>query len=248
MFNPRWSFEDAHEAAALPNAMEPDPLKQILQDMQACHSLEELDQILFPDRASENLKTKEQVYETVRSWILDALQDERTHIAISRGFDFDLRLTTAEPVAVAALTLGKCKGQCGEAVLALAECNLGITEAPGTVITHNSASKHCIGTNQSTLIGSDSSSKKSNLSETSNIHLKSEAALDEFKNMAVFLTDATTRATRDVLKEKVRCLVSSDEGANTFQVEESDLDSGIHFLSKAKCNTWTQSEFVAPST
>ena len=30
------SFEDAQEAAALPNAMEPDPLKQILQDMQAC--------------------------------------------------------------------------------------------------------------------------------------------------------------------------------------------------------------------
>ena len=148
----------------------------------------------------------------------------------------------------AALTLARSKGQHGEAVLALIESNAGIIESPGTRLTHNPVSRHYIGVNQATVIGSDSSSKKSNLIATSNEWLQPDDAPEEFRTMALVVTDATTKGIRKIIKAHGRCIVSSDEAANTFEVDESDREAGLHFLSKAKLNTWTQSEYDGPST
>ena len=113
-------------------------------------------------------KSKEMVYETFTSWIKGAFDNVDTLETVSGNIDFDLHLTTAAPLALAAVTMGKHKGQHAEAILALIECNSGIVEAPGTRVTHNVSSSHFIGVNQATLIGSDSSSKTSNLIATSN--------------------------------------------------------------------------------
>ncbi|CAK0801151.1 unnamed protein product, partial [Prorocentrum cordatum] len=53
---------------------------------------------------------------------------------------------------------------------------------------------------------------------------------------------------RKQLEEHGRCGISSDEAANTFQTPFSDVESGVHYLSCAKLNTWTQSEHDGPAT
>ena len=211
-------------------------------------SADEVDEVIFPRRAGVGLENAAAVYRTVKTWCTNAYESPVSHRQMD-PHDFDLRLETAAPLAEAAVTIGKHKGQPPEAILACLEANLGFIETPGTVLRHHARSTHAISPGQATLISIASSGMKSNIIATSDNNLThSEFALPEFKAKDVLLTDATTRAVRGTIDKHRRTGVSSDEASCTIETPYSDKESGIHFLPKTMLNRWTQSEYDGPAT
>ncbi|CAK0825868.1 unnamed protein product, partial [Prorocentrum cordatum] len=208
-----------------------------------------IEEFLFPDVVFEGFKTKEEVYETVRQRVMKAWEDTRSHRQIASELDFDLRTIAPKPLADAVHTAAKARGLSAEALLSAVECNMGFIEAPGTKLTHLRQSGHYVSPGQPLLIGSASSTRKSALMQRTDKWLTQvPEASPVFKDKLVMNTDCTTKGIRKQLEEHGRCGISSDEAANTFQTPFSDVESGVHYLSCAKLNTWTQSEHDGPAT
>ncbi len=102
----------------------------LLEQISTAKTVQDVEKLIFSKRASAPLSTSAQVYDAVTSWIKKALTSEDSLETVSGNIDFDLRMTTAEPLAVAAITLGVNKGLNPESLLALVECNASILEAP----------------------------------------------------------------------------------------------------------------------
>ena len=242
-------FDDALEQERQSGSMIADPTAANIEAIQLATNDDELAELLFLDRIFEGLRDKEQVYETVTKWIDAAWKNEENHRTIARNEAVDLRMHTPAPMADAVITVGRAKGLLPETVLAVLEANMGVMEAPGTALTHKMRSNHFISTSQSVTVGSASSTRKSNLIKMSDDWLTNcEDSPEYFRNKDVLCTDSTTKGIRNCLQNNKCAIVSSDEAANTFETPMSDKDAGLHFLSKAKLNTWTQSEYDGPAT
>ncbi|CAK0910438.1 unnamed protein product, partial [Prorocentrum cordatum] len=217
-----------------------------LPEDEASNAIEES---LFPDIVFEGFKTKGEVYETARQRVMKAWEDTRSHRQIASELDFDLRTIAPKLLADAVHTAAMARGLSAEALLSAVECNMGFIEAPGTELTHLRMSGHYISPGQPLLIGSASSTRKSALMQCTDKWLTHvPEASPVFKDKLVMNTDCTTKGIRKQLEEHGRCGISSDEAANTFQTPFSDVESGVHYLSCAKLNTWTQSEHDGPAT
>ena len=94
-------FANAVVAADLYGARLPDPVAAIMEPIAACSRSDDLDGFLFPDRASVGLKDKQQVYDTMQRWVADTLKSEARVEEVYASMDYDLRLTTAMPLAEA---------------------------------------------------------------------------------------------------------------------------------------------------
>ena len=242
-------FEDALAEEEVGDNVLQDPAEALEKKVREVSCVADLDRLLFPDRMFNDLKNKETVYEMVKANLKQAWEDTRTHRQLSRDEDFDVRLCTATPVAEAVHTLARAKGVATEALLGCVECNIGFLEAPGTTLTHNRRSNHFISPGSPIIVGSASSSRKSALIRMTDDWLTgAPAAAEEFADKSVLTTDCTTKGVRNCLKDHKRCGISTDEAANTFDTKFSDKESGIHFVSVTKLNTWTQAEFDGSAT
>eukprot|EP00435_Cladocopium_sp_Y103_P060230 s512_g22.t1 len=242
-------FEDALAEEEVGDNTLKDPVAALVEQIKETSSVIELDKLLFPDRMFKDLKNKENVYDLVKSNLKQAWEDTRHHRQLSQEEDFDVRLCSATPMAEAVHTLARAKGIDTEALLGCVECNIGFLEAPGTTLTHNKRSNHDISTGSPVIVGSASSTRKSALIKMTDDWLTAvPGASEEFTNKSILTTDCTTKGVRNCLQEFARCGVSTDEAANTFETKFSDKESGIHFVSMTKLNTWTQSEFDGTAT
>ncbi|CAJ1457592.1 unnamed protein product [Effrenium voratum] len=242
-------FEDALQQQQQAGSMQEDPFDKMLVTMSEAVEGESLQQVVFPDRLFQGLGNKQQVYDSVKSWVVSAYQATGHHRTVAADVDFDLRTMTAEPFAVAVDTVAKKKGLSSEALLAVIEANIGFLEAPGTTLQHEDDSGHSISPASPVMVGSASSTRKSHLIRASDDWmLTSPEATEIFASAQVMNTDCTTKGVRLSLQEHGRCAISSDEAANTFLTKYSDKDCGLHFLAPAKLNTWTQCEHDGPAT
>ncbi|CAK0799279.1 unnamed protein product, partial [Prorocentrum cordatum] len=247
-------FEDSLAESA--SSRVPDPtgeslaaLQAIVEELPEDEASKAIEEFLFPDIVFEGFKTKEEVHERVRHRVMRAWEDTRSHRQIASELDFDLRTIAPKPLADAVHAAGKARGLSAEALLAAVECNMGFIEAPGTTLTHLPSSGHYISPGQPLLIGSASSTRKSPLMQCTDKWLTQvPEASPVFKDKLVTNTDCTTEGIRKQLEEHRRCGISSDEAANTFLTPFSDQESGVQYLSCAKRNTWTQSEYDGPAT
>ena len=242
-------FEDALVEEEVGDNILKDPVVELLVKIREATDASDLDRLLFPDRMFLDLKNKDSVYELVKSNLKLAWEDKRNHRQLSEEEDFDVRLCSATPMAEAVHTVARAKGVATEALLGCVECNIGFLEAPGATITHNKRSNHDISAGSPVIIGSASSSRKSALIKMTDDWLTgAPGASQEFADKSVLTTDCTIKGVRNCLQEFGRCGVSTDEAANTFETKFSDKESGIHFVSMTKLNTWTQSEFDGSAT
>ena len=242
-------FEDLFAEEEATDVMQPDPSDAMLQKLRAGLSRAEFEDLLFPDRLFEGLRSKQQVYDTVKGNLSDIWSDTRTHRQLAAEEDPDLRLCAATPIAEAIHALARARGVQADALMACVDSNIGFLEQAGTVLCHNVRAKHFISPGSAVIIGSASSTRKSALIKPTDEWLCDVPhAGEEFRDRSILTTDSTTKGIRNCLKEFGRCGVSSDEAANTFETKMSDRDAGLHFISMTKLNTWTQSEYDGPTT
>ncbi|CAJ1371313.1 unnamed protein product [Effrenium voratum] len=242
-------FEDLFAEEEATDVMQPDPSDAMLQKLRAGLSRAEFEDLLFPDRLFEGLRSKQEVYDTVKGNLSDIWSDTRTHRQLAAEEDPDLRLCAATPIAEAIHALARARGVQADALMACVDSNIGFLEQAGTVLCHNVRAKHFISPGSAVIIGSASSTRKSALIKLTDEWLCDVPhAGEEFRDRSILTTDSTTKGIRNCLKEFGRCGVSSDEAANTFETKMSDRDAGLHFISMTKLNTWTQSEYDGPTT
>ena len=226
-----------------------DPVDALVASLKAVTSIEEFEDVLFPDRVFEGLRNNSETYDTVKGNLKMCWDDVRTHRQLAVEEDFDIRLAAVGPISEAVHTVARAKGLQTEALLALIESNIGFLEAVGTTLCHSLRAKHFISPGSAVIVGSPSSTRNTALIQLSDDWMcDAESASQEFKDRSILTTDSTTKGIRNCLKDYGRCGVTSDEAANTFETKQSDRECGIHFISVTKLNTWTQSEHDGPTT
>ena len=94
---------------------------------------------------------------------------------------------------------------------------------------------HTISPNIPILLAGSASSRKSSLCERTTDFLKGGDITAD-----CYLTDATLAGIRTCIVNHNRCSATSDELVNTFATPWSDQGSGVHYLSRAKLNTYSQ--------
>ena len=240
-------FENSLDDLSTAGRNLPDPVADMLRALQD-HG-KELDEHYFQDCVFEGWLNKDEVYNTVKTSLLNSYSRTDTHRQLATDLNLDLRFMVPAPMAAAVQTVAKRRGLAAEALLAVIDANVGFMEAPSTTLTHQLDSMHDISPGSPVLVGSASSTRKSHLIKASDDWmLKSKEAPEIFKARTILNTDSTTKGIRNCLEQHGRCAVSSDEAANTFDTKFSDRESGLHFLPPTKLNTWTQGEYDGPLT
>eukprot|EP00438_Fugacium_kawagutii_P001502 Skav202548 [mRNA] locus=scaffold2011:358482:361283:- [translate_table: standard] len=242
-------FDDALAEERLTQLSMQDPIATLVASLKAVPDVEAFEDLLFPDRIFEDLRSKEETYNSVKRNLKLCWEDTRTHRQIAIDEDFDFRLCAPAPIAGAVHTVARAKGIQTEALLACVESNIGFLEANGTTLCHNPRAKHFISPSSHVIVGSPSSTRKTALIQQSDDWMCNSAhAGQAFQDRSILTTDSATKGIRNCLKDYGRCGVTSDEAANTFDTKMSDREAGIHFISMTKLNTWTQSEYDGPTT
>lgn len=239
----RLAFEDAYQVRAKMQRAWPEPVRAAIDGMERAGDHEDICSCLFADTVFQGLSNKDEVYNTMQTWLTEISESSKTHRELALDEGFNLRDVTPLPWLAAIDRVAAAEGWFPEALAALLDANIGFLENPGTVLKHCDDSSHTITPNVATMIGAPSSAKKSSLVAQSDRWMTdAPQATEEFKRRLIFVTDATTKGIRAQLLNTRRTLASSDEATNTMETPWSDKDAGLHFLSKPKLNTWTQAE------
>ena len=237
-------FEDAFEQRRIrENTLGENGFQTIIEAIAAADDADTLGAVLVDDRVFEGLRNADQVYETVKQQILEAFDSADFHDVVAHDPHFDLRTVTSSPIAEACISIGLARGQNPECLLQALDANVGYMEAPRTKITHDEKSRHYITTNQACLIGSASSSRKSDMASTTNQWMQRfPAAPAHVASSECFMNEATTKGIRACLREFQEAAVTSDEATNTIKTPWTDEEANLNLMSRAKLNTFTQCE------